>query len=189
MDPSQITASAQCPIVSILGGGLGPHVWPAAGRFFLLLLRSCVPGRSRGPWCAFEEPCARPIRGRRAHWESDRAAQEPHSPSLGLAPGVGGGLTREFRHHSPGLPTGAFRAQGLSAATLSHAPCKPLCGTRGGKSHLTMSPSRQKRKPSMDEEGRAHGVGVRRRAVERKGLLEGKGLSGEHQRGSPSRWP
>lgn len=119
------------------------------------------------------------IRGRWARWESDRAAQESHSLShAGLARCQASeqrrGLTRAFRHRSPGLGAGAFRAQGLSP-TLSHAPCKPLCGIRGGRSHLTTPPSRQKRKPSMDEEGRAHGVGVRRRAVEREGLLEGKG--------------
>ena len=42
----------------------------------------------------------------------------------------GGGVTREFRHHSPGLGTRALRAQSLSAPTLCHAPCKPLCDIR-----------------------------------------------------------
>ena len=54
VDPSQITASSQCPFISrcqTLGRGLGPRVWPAAGQF-LLLLQNCVPRRSHGHWCA-----------------------------------------------------------------------------------------------------------------------------------------
>ena len=59
VDPSQITPSSQRPLISrcqTLDGGLGPHVWLAAERFFLLLLRNCVPRRSHGHWHACREP-------------------------------------------------------------------------------------------------------------------------------------
>ena len=76
---------------------------------------------------------------------------------------------------SAGLGTGALRAQSLSAPTLCHALCKALGGIRGGKSLLTMSPSCQKRKPSMDEKGRPDGVVVREKVCGEEGLLEGMG--------------
>ena len=77
---------------------------------------------------------------------------------------------------SPGLGTGALRAQSLSAPTLCHALCKPLGGIRGGKSHLTMSPSCQKRKPSMDDKGRPDGVVVWEKVCGEGGLAGGEGL-------------
>ena len=77
---------------------------------------------------------------------------------------------------SPRLGTGALRAQSLSAPTLCHAPCKPLCGIRGGKSRLTMSPSCQKGKPSMDEKGRADEVGDQEKVCGEGGLAGGEGL-------------
>jgi len=45
-----------------------------------------------------------------------------------------------------------------------------LGGIRSSKSPLTMSPSCQKRKPSLDEKGRADGVG------DQGGLAGGEGL-------------
>ena len=77
---------------------------------------------------------------------------------------------------SPGLGTGALRAQRLSAPTLCHALCKPLSGIRSGKSHVTMSPSCQKRKPIMDEKGKVNGVRVREKMCGEGGLAGGEGL-------------
>ena len=76
---------------------------------------------------------------------------------------------------SPGLGTGALRAQSIST-TLCRAPCKALGGIRGGKSHLTMSPSCQKRKPNMGEKGRANGMVVREKVCGEGGLAGGEEL-------------
>ena len=57
-------------------------------------------------------------------------------------------------------------------------PCsvQGLGGIRGGKSHLTMSPSCQKRKPSMDDKGRPDGVVVWEKVCGEGGLAGGEGL-------------
>ena len=47
---------------------------------------------------------------------------------------------------------------------------------RGGKSRLTMSPSCQKGKPSMDEKGRADEVGDQEKVCGEGGLAGGEGL-------------
>ena len=82
----------------------------------------------------------------------------------------------EFRHHSPGLVPGALGAQSPLAPTLCHAPCKALSGIRGGESFFTMPPSCQKRKPSMGEKGRAHGVGGQEKMCGEGGLAGGEVL-------------
>ena len=57
-------------------------------------------------------------------------------------------------------------------------PCsvQGLGGIRSGKSPLTISPSCQKRKPSLDEKGRADGVGDQEKVCGVGGLAGGEGL-------------
>ena len=120
------------------------------------------------------------IRGRWASCESDRAAQESNSASqVGLAQCQASEWMRRGHHgvqaSSPGLGTGALRVR-----VYWHPLCAMLCanlgGIRDGKSHLTMAPSCQKRKPSMDEKGRADGVGDQEKGCGERGLAGGEGL-------------
>ena len=74
--------------------------------------------------------------------------------------------------------SGHWSFEGSESIGTHSVPCsvQGLGGIRGGKSHLTMSPSCQKRKPSMVEKGRADGVGDQEKVCGEGGLAGGEGL-------------
>ena len=80
--------------------------------------------------------------------------------------------------------SGHWSFEGSESIGTHSVPCsiQSLGGIRSGKSHLTMSPSCQKRKPSMDEKGRPDGVGDQGGRAGGEGLGEGnmrEGLQGD----------
>lgn len=85
---------------------VGPGTTGVAGSWAVLqILRNCVPGRVAGPGERLRSRGARPIGGGGL---AGRVTGLPRGLARWQASEQGRGLTREFRHRSPGLGAGAL---------------------------------------------------------------------------------
>ena len=85
VDPSQITAPSQCPLISLcqtLGRGPGTACATSSWAILITPAKLCAQEESWSLVCMQEAMVPGCIRGRWAPWESDRADQESNSPSL-----------------------------------------------------------------------------------------------------------